>query len=153
MLHKIKQFLGIEGIKIKLDLPPTLPSKATHFDGVLRLQTMHTQTVVSLRVALVERYTRGRGKNRQTEEISLGEIQVQQAIEVPANQPLEVPFTVVFQRSPSRMDSLSQIPVAGKIADAAKWIAAASSEFYVIAEANVKGTVLQPFDKQTIAFK
>ena len=153
MLHRIKQFLGIEGIKIKLEIPAILAAKATHFDGILHIRTMNNQAVNSLRIGLYERYTRGRRGNKKTEEILLGEIAIKENIQVLADEPLEIPFTLVFKRSLSQVDSLTRIPIAGKIAEVAKWIAGATSEFYVVAEANVKGTALQPFDKVAIGFK
>mgnify|MGYP001803525450 CR=1 FL=1 len=112
---------------------------------------MHTQTVKRISVKLIERYTRGRRKEKMTDEYELGSIDIIKTIEVPAEIAVEVPFSLPFETVKSDMDVLEgKNLVLGRLVKTAKWIRGVNSEYRVEAEADVKGTALNPFDKKNI---
>lgn len=151
MLKKVKDWLGIEGVKLELLLPEKVKETAGRVDGVIRLFSKHEQKVASIQVKMVERYTRGRGKEKLTDEYKIGEIAYQDAIVVTKETPVEVTFSIPFRITKSEMDELqaSNLLIGGMI-KVAKRFQGVKSEFYIQAEATVAGTGLNPFDKRMI---
>ena len=96
MLGKVKQWLGIEGVKLELIIPDEYPRGATLIKGTIRLQSMQPQTVTRIKVVLIERYTRGKGAEKRIDEYELGAYVSDQLVEVPANESVEIPFPCLF---------------------------------------------------------
>ncbi|MEO1627413.1 MAG: sporulation protein [Bacteroidota bacterium] len=154
MLRKVKKWLGIEGVKLELLIPGEIDRSANQVVGKVRLYSMNTQTVRQIAIKFVERYSRGRKKERMTDEYQLGEIYLEQNIEVPANEAIEIDFVLPFVLVKSEMDELQDKNILiGGIVKAAKWASAVESEFRIEAEADVRGTALNPFDKKLILLK
>ncbi len=151
MFGKVKKWLGIEGVKLEL----LLPEKVRESDGIVKgkilFYSMHSQTVTSIKVNIVERYTRGRRSEKKSDEYQMGEIKLKRDIPIPADETVEIEFSLPFEMIKSDMDELGDENILlGGLAKAAKMIQGASSEFRVEAEATVRGTALNPFDKETI---
>ena len=150
LFGKLKRYLGIEGIKLELFIPEECAKTDEKLDGKLVLTTMHNQVVTYIKVALMEKYTRGRGKEKRTDEYILGEIAIETQLEVAAGSPLEIPFNLPFAMVKSGMDRMQEKSLLSPLVKTAKWIQGARSEYYIQAELQVKGTVLNPFDKKAI---
>ena len=154
MFRKVKKWLGIEGVKLELLLPDEIDSRSEEINGKIRLYSLNTQTVKQIVIKFVERYSRGRKEEKTTDEYQLGEIYLTDTIEVPADKAVEIDFTLPFITVKSEMDELQDKNfVMGGIVKAAKWMSGVKSEFRIEAEADVKGTALNPFDKKTIQLK
>jgi hypothetical protein len=151
MLGRVKQWLGIEGVKLELEIPEVVDESDGMVTGIIRLQTMNTQVVSRIKLVFVERYARGRGKEKLVDEYELGFTVIEKDIEIPANEVTEVPFTLPFSIVKSEMDVMENrnLFFAG-LAKAAKTFSRVKSEFRIEAEAKVKGTALNPFDKKSI---
>ncbi len=151
MLRRVKNWLGIEGVKLELELPEKVASEEGQIEGKIRFYSMQPQTVTLIKVFLTERYTRGRRKEKRIDEYCLGQMDLVQPIDIPANEPVEVEFTLPFEMLQSEMDEFEQRNVLTKgLARAAKYLYSAKSNYFVEAEAKVKGTGLNPFDKREI---
>lgn len=151
MFGKVKQWLGIEGVKVELVLPEAVEGKSGVINGKLRFQTMHTQTVKKIKVILYEKYTRGRFKNKLVDQYKIAEIEQDEHIIVPVNEPIEIDFQLPFTLVKSDMDELSDKNfVFRNIVNAAKKIKNVKSEYTLEAEAEVEGTALSPFDKKDV---
>lgn len=151
MFGKVKQWLGIEGVKLELVLPDKIEESEGLVRGKLRLFSMNSQTVKRVNVKLVEKYTRGRRKEKVTDEYELGYLVINEEVEVPAEQMVELDFLLQFKTIKSDMDELEDKNfVLGPLVKTAKWIRGVNSEYRVEAEAEVKGTALNPFDKKNI---
>ena len=127
MIGKVKQWLGIEGVKLELSLPEGQALANGSIRGTIRFQSMNPQTVTGIRVVLIERYSRGRKEERLIDEYELGRLELKETFEVLPEQLVEKEFTM-----------------------AARWLRKAESQFRVEAEAKVKGVALNPFDKKVI---
>ncbi len=148
MFGKVKQWLGIEGVKISMILPEEVYGEAGIIHGQIKLDSMHTQTVKHIRLTLTEKYIRGRFKNKLTDLYKIGEIELNEEIIVPANEALVVDFELPFTLVKSDMDELGDKNfVLKKMVGAAKALKNVRSEFYLEAEAEVVGTALHPFEK------
>jgi len=151
MFGKVKNWLGIEGVKMELVIPEEIYESAGSVTGKLRFYSKTDQTVSSIKIRLIERYSRGRKDNRLTDEYELGEINLTDSFTVPANEPLEMDFTLPFKIVKSEMDEIGEKNIlSGGFVKAAKWIRNVKSIYRVEAEAKVKGVALNPFTKQIV---
>ena len=152
MLGKVKQWLGIEGVKLELLLPPDFSPQQGSLSGRVRLSSKHTQTVSAIKIVLVEKYSRGKDASQLVDEYELGRQVVTDLIEVPGGGvSVEVNFRVVFAPLPAPMDEFGdKNPLFGGIAWAAKKLRGVKSEYRIEAEAQVQGVGLNPFDKQVL---
>jgi hypothetical protein len=154
MLNKVKQWLGIEGVKIELLLPETVLKKTGIIQGEVQFMTLHTQTVQGFTVRLIEVYERGRGNEKLISEYELGQVTLSNPFDVPAEQPIAVHFSLPFNLVKSEIDALEERNlILSGIAKLAKLTRGVQSTFRVECEAFVKGTRLSPFDKKPIILK
>ncbi|MEZ5044212.1 MAG: sporulation protein [Saprospiraceae bacterium] len=154
MIGRVKKWLGIEGVKLEIVVAPEQKQRHQKIEGRLRFQSLNPQTVTTIRIALVEKYSRGRGKEKLIDEYQLGEIQINKTFDVPAEEIVEVPFTLPFKLVQSEVDQFgSRNFLFGGIAKAAKAIQSVRSDYRIEAEAKVKGVALNPFDKKFITLK
>ena len=151
MFGKVKKWLGIEGVKLELILPDFAFKEVGALSGKILFYSKNAQTVKSIRIVMIEKYKRGRGKEKLIDEYELGEITLSDVFEVPENEPLQIEFTLPFSLLNSEMDELGSKNIfTGGLVKVAKMIQNVNSQFYVLAEAKVEGTALDPFDKQLI---
>lgn len=154
MFKKIKRILGIEGVKIELVLPEEVSARSGVLEGKIQFYSMNTQEVKSVRVKLIEKYTRGRGKEKLIDEYELGAIEMEQVIKVPEHEMIEIDFSLPFSLVKSDMDEFGDKNfLYGGLAWAAKRISSVGSDYRVEAEATVKGTALNPIDKKSLKVK
>jgi hypothetical protein len=151
MFGKVKKWLGIEGVKLELELPEMAFEELGAVSGQIVFRSKHAQTVTSIRVVMIERYTRGRGKEKLIDEYLLGEINLDKRIEVPAEEPIAVDFTLPFEMVKAPIDEFASRNFINKgIAKLAKTFRNTKSEYRIEAEAKVEGTALNPFDRKII---
>jgi hypothetical protein len=86
-----------------------------------------------------------------TDQYKIGEIELNEDIEVPAHEVIMLDFELPFSLVKSDMDELGDKNfVFKKLVGVAKTLKNVKSEYYIEAEAAVRGTALSPFDKQQI---
>lgn len=154
MFGKVKKWLGIEGVKIEILLPEAVRARDGFVEGQLRFHSMNTQTVTNVKVAMFEKYSRGRGAEKLIDEYKLGEIELSETFEVPEGEVVEVDFTLPFKMVKSEMDEFgSKNFLFRGISNLAKTANAVKSYYRVEATAKVKGTALNPFDSQPLNLK
>jgi hypothetical protein len=154
MIGKVKKWLGIEGVKLELVLPDEVDSKYKVLRGKILLASLNPQLVTGIKLVLIERYARGRGKEKLIDEYELGQAYIDRAYEVPANEVVELDFELPFSIVRSGIDEFgSRNFIFGGVARAAKFVQGAKSEYRLEAEAKVKGVALNPFDKKFIKLK
>lgn len=154
MFGKVKKWLGIEGVKVEIFAPETVKAKDGAIYGNLRFHSMNTQTVTSIQMKLIERYTRGRGADKLIDEYLLGEIHREEDFEVPEDEILEIEFELPFKMVQSDVEEFGSKNILFKgIANAAKIARAAKSEYRIEVEVKVKGVALNPIDKKSIIIK
>ena len=151
MIGKVKHWLGIEGVKLELVLPEAVDGKDGVINGNIRFYSKHEQTVTNINVVLVERYSRGRRKEKRIDEYELGQISLERKIVVPAEGSVEIEFNLPFKRMDSDMDLMGRKNfLSGGLVKAMKFAEGVKSEYRVEAEAKVQGVALNPFDKVVI---
>ncbi len=151
MFEKVKQYFGIEGVKINLVVPEDVRHYEKKVTGIVQLSSMNRQVVQSITVKMIERYERGRSNAKRIDEYELGKINLDKNIEIAPDAPLKLEFTLPFELLRSEVEAFGTKNFIFKgIANAAKLAYGAQSEFFIIAEAKVKGTALSPFVKKKI---
>ena len=151
MFGRVKKWLGIEGVKVELLVSDAIPASEEVIEGKIRFQSMHTQKVTSIRLTLTEKYTRGRFKNKLTDQYKIAEIEQVEDIIVPADEPIEVDFALPFSLVKSDMDEIADKNIVfRKLVKKKKKIKNVKSEYTLEAEAVIEGTALNPFDKKEV---
>jgi len=153
MFKKIKQFLGIEGVKMQVILPEEIDSRTGVIEGEILFSTMNTQRIATITVKIIEQYTHGRRKEKRTEEYVLGEITIDDAFMVYPEEDVIVEFELPYSKVKSNMDiAADRGGIVGGLARAAKAARGAKSEYHVEATAKVAGTALSPFARTIVKF-
>ncbi len=151
MFGKVKSWLGIEGVKLELSMPEELNYKDGLVTGKIFLSSLNDHTVTSISIRLIEKYSRGKKDEKLTDEFELGNIELVQDINIPANKKIQLSFELPFSPRKSDMDELQDSNmVMGGIVKAVKWLEGVSSVYRVEATAKVEGVALDPFDKELI---
>ena len=145
MLNKVKNWFGIEGVKMDILLPDEIKSSDGLFSGFLVFNSLTEQEVLSVHIKMIERYGRGRGSERLVDEYTLGELHIEKSIFVSPNVETELSFAFSFKYVFSPMDEFAKKNILFKgLAGLAKKANKVNAEFRIEAEAKVKGTALNP---------
>lgn len=151
MLKKVKKWLGIEGVKITIEVPETVSIKGKEINGKLIFESRQDSEVESIRMRFIERFTRGRRSNKLIDEYVLGESEVAGSFHVSAFEPAEIDFSLPFDILQSDMDRWERKNILFKgIIRTAKWARGVKSTFRVELEADVKGMAISPLVKKEV---
>ncbi len=151
MFGTIKNWLGIEGVKIEIQVDDEIDPKNEKIDGSLLFYSKRDQVVESVNIKLIEKYTRGRRKNKLIDEYILGEMDYDKPFNVPSEQFIQLEFSLPFKVVQSDMDRYSDWNfITRGLVEVAKKVKNAKSEFRFEATARVKGTAVHPFVKHAV---
>lgn len=151
MFGKLKKWLGVEGVKLELEAPAEVNSSEEKFSGRLHFYSMNPQKVTSVELVFLERYRRGRGKEKLIDEYELGRIEMQCDIDIEPEVPAGIDFEIPFKVFKSRMDEFEKQNFLTKgVAKVAKFAKNVKSSYRLEARATVKGTVLHPIAKKEV---
>ncbi len=151
MLNKVKTWLGIEGVKLQLEIPYEIKDTSGELAGHVILFSKNEQTVESIHFGFVEKYTRGRRKKKLIDEYNLASEVIEGPWTINPEEELHIPFSIPFDLIHSEMDRMaSKNFVLGTFIGFAKKIKGVKSQYRLEAEAIVIGTKLNPFDKKVL---
>lgn len=151
MLGKLKNILGIEGVKINLLLDdPILKSEEAVYGHII-LSSLSNQVIQSIELKFIERYYRGRKENKLIDEYELGSIILSETHHIIKGEEIKIPFTLPYNHVQSEMDKIAETNIISKgIVFFAKSLKGVKSEFRLIAKAKIKGTTLDPIVKKMV---
>ena len=148
MLGKLKKVLGIEGVKVELFIDTPVDKKSQTISGELKFTTKTKGKVNGIAIKLMEKYSRGRGKSRLIDEYTIALLEMKDSFEITPEEIIEIPFSMDYQIALSEMDKMQKESILRRpVIFLAKFIKQVKSEYSVVAEADVQGTTLNPFDK------
>lgn len=152
MFGKVKKILGIEGVKLELIIPDKVSREAGIVTGAVKLTSLSDNNLIeSIQLKLVEKYSRGRGESKLINEYIMGTLLKKENITISKNDILEIPFELEFVYIKSEMDKMGDSNfIARGLVGLAKKARGVHSDYKLIAEANIKGTTLHPFDSKPI---
>jgi hypothetical protein len=148
VISKVKKYLGIEGIKIKLDVKSKLKLNGSGISGKIICETMTESSISHIRIKLIEKYQRGRKANQLIDEYVLGETTLHGPFLIEKHNQKILDFHLPYVLSKSEMDRYSEKNfLFGGLVNVAKKLKGVKSQYRLEIEADVEGTRLHPFDK------
>lgn len=147
MIKKVKDWLGIEGVKIQLEVPETFKLSDNVISGNYIITSQSDQFIDSVRLILKEKYTRGRRKSKLIDEYILGEQIIDISEEIEKKDTMLHAFSLRFSplKSPVERFGDKNFLYRG-LTGMAKLIKNAKSKYSLTAEVIVKGNKLRPYD-------
>lgn len=151
IFSKIKNKLGIGGVKVELQVPSQVSIDSREIEGKLILTTKSEQEITDTKIKLVEEFTTGRGDNKETKEYDLGITKLATAFKIKPGEIKEIPFKLTFELIKSNADSLKEKGGAlGALGKMSKFANKEKSSYYINADVDVKSAVLDPSDRKDI---
>lgn len=149
---KLKQGLGIGGVKVVLEIPPEAAKDAGLVKGTVILITKSPQRVKGIKILMREVMTSGdRIEDRREEQFKLGDTTVNQAFAIQPGEEKRIEFSLPFAARRTFSENLQQKGgVVGAIGTAGRMMDDRRSRYYIVAQVEVEGTVLGPSATQSI---
>ncbi len=145
MIGKVKDFFGIEGTQVELQLSAAPRRGEQCLRGLILLSSLRPQTVTGLHLRLEERYARGRGDERLINTYLLGELKSQEPIELAARELVELPFELSFSERLSPAEAQARrSPVLRPLQYLAAKALDVQSTYTLHCDVHVRGLTLQP---------
>jgi len=154
MIGKVKSFLGIESVKIELEIPESININDEILLGKVIFKSKTNQTVKSIKIKLIEKYKRGRRKNKLINEYIVGKIEYNKQFIIKANKEIPFEFKLPFKIAQSEMDKIGSSNFISKsLVKVAKLLNNVKSEFRVEASAKIKGNAISPLTNVIVKLK
>lgn len=148
---KVKNKLGIGGVKIDLKVPGQVSRDSGYIEGKLLLTTKSEQEVVDIEVKFNEEFNTGRGNDQKSKVFELGAIKIEEGFTIRPGETKEVPFFLPFTLLKSNADQLKEMGGAfGAIGKLGKFTKNEQSNYFIKADVDVKSAVLDPTAKKDI---
>lgn len=146
MFGRVKQWFGIEGLKLKVDLADEYDLDEGQITGELLLTSMRPQRITFLQVRLKERYARGRGSSRKVDTYLLGKWNYDRTFDIDKENSGILKFDIPYEALKSNIDEMvdSRNPLRSGLARVAKRFKAVESAYFIEVEAVVEGTKVNP---------
>ena len=154
MFGKVKRILGIEGVKIELSAPEQVPQSDQMISGTIKLSSLSDQSITKIDLRLIEKYSRGRKENQLIDEYIIGELVLQEQVDIKKGEIIELEYQLPFTMKTSEMDQIESKGIFRKgLVMLAKKLSKVTSTFKIVADATVSGTRLQPTSEKLIIIK
>ena len=151
MLKKVKKWLGIDGVRINVEIPEDIFLHEKKVSGLLILESRQDSIVTEIRIRFIEKYSRGRKQNKLIDEYLLGTAVIDRSVYIQANKPLQLPFDLYFEPLKSEMDQWeSKNFILKGIVRTAKLLRRVNSQFRLEIEADVQGMAISPLVKTEV---
>lgn len=154
MFAKLKQFVGMVGITVELEIPSNLPLDATSLTGKVRVIAKQDQHITKVQVTMKQVHREGTGEKQTVNEFEIGEIIItNQPFDIKTGETKEYPFTLSFTRRKTSDQRLAESGgVLGVLGKMGKMMDNERDNFWVTAMADVKGAALDPNATKEITF-
>ena len=145
MINRVKNMLGIESVRLRLEVPDAFRIDSGLLAGTLEFESIRPHVVTEVNLWLEETYRRGRGGNKLISTFELGRISLVETVEIKAGEVLQLPFELRFAERRSRIEQApGATTLLRPLVYALKKSVAASSAYMLHARANVAGVKLAP---------
>lgn len=151
MLKKIKEILGIEGVKLQLICPEEIERSADFVIGQIIITSKSAKTIEGLTIKLIEKYQRGRNESKLIDEYMLSSMDIEANLDLEPDQVEKMDFKLPLSLLLSEMDQFERKNIlTSGLAKVAKKLKNVSSTYRVEVSAKVKGIALNPIVRQTV---
>ncbi len=153
MLKKIKNILGIEGVKIALSCPEEIPKNSNTIKGEIHLSSKSKNTINSIRIKLIEKYKRGRQEATLIDEYLLSEMEIETDLLLEDGKSETLSFSLPITLLLSDMDKLANKNFIAKgLVGIAKKAKNVKSYYRVEVEAFIDDVPVNAITQQKIEF-
>ena len=143
--------LGIEGVKIDVEVINPINSSDDFIKGFVKLTTLRDSVIKGVVLKVIEKYSRGRQKDKLIDEYTIGFLELDDILEVKKEDIIQIPFEIPFKLYQSEMDLIQNKNFfTSGLVKLAKMVKGVKSDFRIEAEAIVQGTKLNPLAKKEI---
>lgn len=145
---KIKQWFGIGGVKIELQIDPQGAKASGVFGGKIKITSKSEQQIKKIEAKMIEKWSAGRGEDRREKEFDLGHTNM---IDLPfiikAGEIKVMDFIIPFSLIKSDADECKEESGPGKMT---AFATNEKSDYFIRASAEVQGTAFGPTDQKSI---
>lgn len=153
MFGKVKKWLGIEGVKMELTLSDEDLHDEGKLKGTLKFLSMKEETVNSIELKLIEKYSRGKKETQLTDEYIFGNVLIEKPFVVKPGSEVSVNFSMPYNMRKSEMDEIADKNfLYDNIIKLAKYFNKVKSQYRLEVKADVEGVRLDPFISQQVEF-
>ncbi len=143
--QKVKQFLGIVGVKVEMQVDDTFSKTGSVIQGKVIITSKSDQQILAVKVSFEETWKIGKGESETVKNFDLGEWMSEQEFSIKAGQTKEFPFTMNYSMIKSENDRMAESSSVGKaLGGIGKMLDGEQSVFKLIAMADVKGAAFDP---------
>jgi SpoOM protein len=147
----VKNWFGIGGVKAVLAIPGQIEKTAGKVAGTVTLTTKSEKLVKNIQVRFEEEWSTGRGEDKTSKTLILGQFDVADAFTIKPGDTKVVNFEVPFSMVKSQNDEMKEKGgVLGGLGKMASMMDAEKSTYSVIAEVDVDKVALDPSDRKNI---
>lgn len=150
-LDKIKQMAGIGGVKLKIQVPPTISQENGKVEGMVILTSKSKQHIENISLELEETYITGSRESQRTQYFTCGKVTITEAFDINPDETKNIPFSFTFNISRSTNQNLQDkggfVGTLGKIGSA---LNNERSVYNVKASTKVTGAILGGSDSVTV---
>lgn len=151
MLKKIKNILGIEGVKMELICPEEVEENQGYIEGKLKLKSKSPKTVSLITLKLIEKYQRGRNEDILIDEYLVSSLEIETNLDLRDDIEQSIDFKLAFNLLKSDMDQLADKNILIKgIVGVAKTLKNVQSYYRLEAVANETDSDLDAITKKKI---
>lgn len=151
MLKKIKDILGIEGVKLALEVAEEYSKSKGVIEGTIVISSQSTKTIKSITLSLIEKYGRGRKDEKLINEYLLGSIELDSDLTIEPDKTEKIDFVLPYNLMLSEMDQLEKSNFLLKpFVKLAKTLKNVKSDYKIKVSAQIKGTKLDAVAEQKI---
>ena len=145
-LAKIKQFLGIGTVSVKVTGPASFSADGTELKGTVVVTGKSDQIIEHVEVVLEEKFTTGRGDDAKTQEFKLGVVKLG-GFNIKAGETKTVEYVLPYSYAKTSNEQLADKGgVMGGLGKLGSMASGEKSEFTIIATVDVKGATFDPND-------
>lgn len=151
MFKILKNILGIEGVRLQLEIPESFSKKDDVIKGRLILSSKSAKTVESITIKLIEKYKRGRNEEALINEYTLSHQDIDLNVTIEENLPAKYDFELPLNLLKSEMDKLGDKNFLTKgLVSVAKKLKNVKSLYRIEASAKVQASITDPSVKMGI---
>jgi len=148
VLDKVKGFLNIGGVKVKLeDVNPRVSRSGNQITGKVVLTSKGDKHVLKLVYKFLMQKTTGRGEDKKTKEFILGQTAWNEPFDIKTGESKALEFSIPYSLEKSLKDQGGVLGAVGKFG---AFAVGEKQEYFVVAECDVKGTALDPSSKMEV---
>lgn len=146
MIGQFKKWLGIDCLKLEIVTADIYDIDSSYIDAELILYSKCDIEIENIEIVIVEKYIRGRLKDKKTDHYTIGKLNIGNKIEMTTNKVLTIPIKVPIKPLYSSMDKFGMKNAITKgISTMSKLIKGVKSAYRMEVEVKIKNSRVKVF--------